>query len=76
MYDCIVLGLTALCLVFQGDSGGPLLCQHGSDKWEVHGVVSFGPTGCIVENKPSVFTRTTAYFPWIEKTRIWDYFLD
>ncbi|XP_055517865.1 chymotrypsin-C [Leucoraja erinacea] len=60
----------------QGDSGGPLLCQHGSDKWEVHGVVSFGPTGCIVENKPSVFTRTTAYFPWIEKTRIWDYFLD
>ncbi|XP_069744175.1 chymotrypsin-like elastase family member 2A [Narcine bancroftii] len=59
----------------QGDSGGPLLCQDGSGKWEVHGVVSFGPTGCTVENKPSVFTRTTAYLPWIEKTRIRDYFL-
>uniref|UniRef100_UPI00398F3DD9 elastase-1-like n=1 Tax=Pristiophorus japonicus TaxID=55135 RepID=UPI00398F3DD9 len=60
----------------QGDSGGPLLCQFGSHKWEVHGVVSFGPIGCTVENKPSVFTRTTAYLPWIEKTRIRDYFLD
>ncbi|XP_072439183.1 chymotrypsin-like elastase family member 2A isoform X1 [Chiloscyllium punctatum] len=60
----------------QGDSGGPLLCQLDSHKWEVHGVVSFGPIGCTVENKPSVFTRTTAYLPWIEKTRIRDYFFD
>ncbi|KAM4715609.1 elastase-1 [Anableps anableps] len=59
----------------QGDSGGPLLCQLGRDRWEVHGVVSFGPIGCTVENKPSVFTRTTAYIPWIEATRIRDFFL-
>ncbi|KAK2820604.1 hypothetical protein Q5P01_023563 [Channa striata] len=59
----------------QGDSGGPLLCQLGQDRWEVHGVVSFGPIGCTVENKPSVFTRTAAYIPWIEATRIRDFFL-
>lgn len=59
----------------QGDSGGPLLCQEGQDRWEVHGVVSFGPIGCTVENKPSVFTRTAAYIPWIEATRIRDFFM-
>ncbi|KAJ8248451.1 hypothetical protein GJAV_G00242150 [Gymnothorax javanicus] len=58
-------GTPAAC---QGDSGGPLLCQLGRDRWEVHGVVSFGPIGCTVENKPSVFTRTAAYLPWIEAT--------
>ncbi|XP_016335834.1 elastase-1-like [Sinocyclocheilus anshuiensis] len=65
-------GTPAAC---QGDSGGPLLCQVGRDHWEVHGIVSFGPIGCMVENKPSVFTRTTAYIPWIEATRIRDFFL-
>lgn len=67
-------GLTGV-LPSQGDSGGPLLCQLGRDRWEVHGVVSFGPIGCTVENKPSVFTRTAAYVPWIEATRIRDFFL-
>lgn len=67
-------GLTSV-LPSQGDSGGPLLCQLGRDRWEVHGVVSFGPIGCTVENKPSVFTRTAAYVPWIEATRIRDFFL-
>lgn len=62
-------------LLSQGDSGGPLLCQLDRDRWEVHGVVSFGPIGCTVENKPSVFTRTVAYIPWIEATRIRDFFL-
>ncbi|XP_071988656.1 chymotrypsin-like elastase family member 2A, partial [Engystomops pustulosus] len=59
----------------QGDSGGPLVCQNGREKWEVHGIVSFGPIGCTVENKPSVFTRTSTYIPWIEATRIRDFFL-
>uniref|UniRef100_A0A672LZR8 Chymotrypsin-like elastase family member 2A n=1 Tax=Sinocyclocheilus grahami TaxID=75366 RepID=A0A672LZR8_SINGR len=65
-------GTPAAC---QGDSGGPLLCQVGRDRWEVRGIVSFGPIGCTVENKPSVFTRTAAYIPWIEATRIRDFFL-
>lgn len=70
------LFIPSLWLFFlKGDSGGPLLCQVGRDRWEVHGIVSFGPIGCTVENKPSVFTRTAAYIPWIEATRIRDFFL-
>lgn len=52
---------------WQGDSGGPLVCQDTPDSaWEVHGITSFGPTGCIMNKKPSVFTRSSAYIPWIE----------
>ncbi|XP_074152191.1 chymotrypsin-like elastase family member 2A [Sminthopsis crassicaudata] len=75
---------TMLCVGFQdlqeapaacqGDSGGPLLCQMGKNEWEVHGIASFGPVGCRAENKPSVFTRTASYRPWIEATRIRDFF--
>ncbi|CAN9510288.1 unnamed protein product [Ophioblennius macclurei] len=53
--------------VCQGDSGGPLVCQDGPGKpWEVHGITSFGPVGCIMDKKPSVFTRSSAYIDWIE----------
>ncbi|XP_061536464.1 ovochymase-2 [Phycodurus eques] len=52
--------------VCQGDSGGPLVCQDSPDSpWEVHGITSFGPIGCIMNKKPSVFTRSSAYLPWI-----------
>ncbi|XP_071359853.1 ovochymase-2 [Trachinotus anak] len=52
--------------VCQGDSGGPLVCQDISGgPWEVHGITSFGPIGCIMNKKPSVFTRSSAYLPWI-----------
>uniref|UniRef100_A0A8C6TPH8 Peptidase S1 domain-containing protein n=1 Tax=Neogobius melanostomus TaxID=47308 RepID=A0A8C6TPH8_9GOBI len=44
----------------QGDSGGPFACESASASWEVHGIVSFGPQGCIRDKKPSVFTRTSA----------------
>ncbi|KAM3623175.1 uncharacterized protein V6R79_007971 [Siganus canaliculatus] len=53
--------------VCQGDSGGPLVCRDTLDSpWEVHGITSFGPIGCIMNKKPSVFTRSSAYIPWIE----------
>ncbi|XP_068177209.1 ovochymase-2 [Antennarius striatus] len=53
--------------VCQGDSGGPLVCQDAPGSlWEVHGITSFGPIGCIMNKKPSVFTRSSAYIPWIE----------
>ncbi|XP_047430814.1 ovochymase-2 [Mugil cephalus] len=52
--------------VCQGDSGGPLVCQDTpGGLWEVHGITSFGPVGCIMDKKPSVFTRSSAYIPWI-----------
>ncbi|XP_076149384.1 chymotrypsin-like elastase family member 2A [Alosa pseudoharengus] len=51
----------------QGDSGGPFVCQpEGTSAWEVHGIVSFGPFGCIKDKKPSVFTRTSAFSHWLE----------
>ncbi|XP_067441011.1 ovochymase-2 [Thunnus thynnus] len=53
--------------VCQGDSGGPLVCQDTpTGPWEVHGITSFGPIGCIMNKKPSVFTRSSAYLPWIK----------
>ncbi|CAH2301357.1 ovochymase-2-like [Pelobates cultripes] len=56
--------------VCQGDSGGPLACQslQDSSTWEVHGVTSFGVVGCIMDKKPSVFTRTSAYIDWLHQT--------
>uniref|UniRef100_A0A672YVI0 Peptidase S1 domain-containing protein n=1 Tax=Sphaeramia orbicularis TaxID=375764 RepID=A0A672YVI0_9TELE len=53
--------------VCQGDSGGPLVCRDTIDSpWEVHGITSFGPIGCIMNKKPSVFTRFSAYLPWVK----------
>uniref|UniRef100_A0A8C9XPL0 Peptidase S1 domain-containing protein n=1 Tax=Sander lucioperca TaxID=283035 RepID=A0A8C9XPL0_SANLU len=51
----------------QGDSGGPFTCAAAgiNTTWEVHGVVSFGPQGCIKDKKPSVFTRVSAFSDWI-----------
>lgn len=60
---------SSLCDSVQGDSGGPLVCQDKIDSpWEVHGITSFGPIGCVMNKKPSVFTRSSAYLPWIKDT--------
>lgn len=61
-----LLIVTFILVIFQGDSGGPLNCQSPDGSWEVHGVVSFGSSmGCNYPKKPSVFTRVSAYIPWI-----------
>lgn len=50
----------------QGDSGGPLNCQNPDGSWDVHGVVSFGSgLGCNVFQKPTVFTKVSAYISWM-----------
>ncbi|CAI9561007.1 unnamed protein product [Staurois parvus] len=56
--------------VCQGDSGGPLVCPSTTNSaiWEVHGITSFGPIGCIMDKKPSVFTRASAHLDWIDDT--------
>ncbi|XP_077332677.1 ovochymase-2-like [Lithobates pipiens] len=56
--------------VCQGDSGGPLVCPSTTNHtiWEVHGITSFGPIGCIMDKKPSVFTRASAHLDWIDDT--------
>ncbi|KAL1023769.1 hypothetical protein UPYG_G00045870 [Umbra pygmaea] len=66
----ICMGYTSpddLKSVCQGDSGGPLVCQDSPNApWEVHGITSFGPIGCVMDKKPSVFTRASAYIAWME----------
>ncbi|XP_067252640.1 elastase-1-like [Chanodichthys erythropterus] len=48
-----------------GDSGGPLNCQV-SGQYVVHGVASFvSSSGCNAYQKPTVFTRVSAYSSWI-----------
>uniref|UniRef100_A0A8C4RTI0 Elastase-1-like n=1 Tax=Erpetoichthys calabaricus TaxID=27687 RepID=A0A8C4RTI0_ERPCA len=54
-------GITSGC---QGDSGGPLNCMTNG-AWSVQGIVSFGPVGCNYFQKPTVFTRVSAFLDWI-----------
>ncbi|NXW95560.1 CTRC protein, partial [Alopecoenas beccarii] len=55
-------GVTSGC---NGDSGGPLNCQRDG-LWEVEGIVSFGSSlGCNTVQKPTVFTRVSAFITWI-----------
>ncbi|XP_040835660.1 chymotrypsin-like elastase family member 3B [Ochotona curzoniae] len=51
-----------------GDSGGPLNCPGEDGELEVHGVTSFvSGYGCNYPKKPTVFTRVSAYIPWIKE---------
>lgn len=56
----------------QGDSGGPL--QYYSHKKFLHiifGITSFGKS-CGNANSPGVYTRVSAYVPWIESV-VWSH---
>uniref|UniRef100_A0A8C6ZMY6 Peptidase S1 domain-containing protein n=1 Tax=Nothoprocta perdicaria TaxID=30464 RepID=A0A8C6ZMY6_NOTPE len=60
-------GVRAGC---QGDSGGPLHCAVNG-VYQVHGVTSFvSSAGCNVRNKPTVFTRVSAYISWINSATV------
>ncbi|MEE6461887.1 hypothetical protein FKM82_001437, partial [Ascaphus truei] len=50
----------------KSDAGGALICKSTIDTtWELRGIASFGPSNCLVERKPSVFTRVSAYKEWV-----------
>ncbi len=54
------------------DSGGPLVFkQNGQNDIQI-GIVSWGVPGCVGgENSPTVYTRLSALFGWVN-TQIWD----
>ncbi|XP_059807815.1 chymotrypsin-like elastase family member 2A isoform X2 [Hypanus sabinus] len=61
-------GITSTCL---GDSGGPLNCRGADKRWEVHGITSFGSAySCNLKNRPSVFTRVSAFNDWISQIMV------
>nr|XP_009680442.1 PREDICTED: elastase-1-like [Struthio camelus australis] len=54
------------------DSGGPLSC-YKDDRWQVHGIVSFGIAPyCNTYRKPTVFTRVSAYTDCIYSAANWE----
>lgn len=61
--------LSQICY-FQGDSGGPLNCQVNG-QYYVHGIASFvSGYGCNYPQKPTVFTRVSAYIDWINSVSV------
>uniref|UniRef100_A0A8C1PFQ0 Neurotrypsin n=1 Tax=Cyprinus carpio TaxID=7962 RepID=A0A8C1PFQ0_CYPCA len=50
----------------RGDSGGPLVCERSSGSWVVYGVTSWGHA-CRLQDAPGVYTKVSAFVPWIKK---------
>ncbi|XP_017891818.1 transmembrane protease serine 9-like [Ceratina calcarata] len=50
-----------------GDSGGPLILNNNGSP-EVIGIVSWGIVPCGTKGAPSVYTKTSAFVDWIQKT--------
>ncbi|KAF0302321.1 Coagulation factor XII [Amphibalanus amphitrite] len=48
-----------------GDSGGPLACRDASGRWLAAGIVSWGSDDCGQTVRVGVYTRVSAYVPWI-----------
>ena len=52
----------------QGDSGGPLACLNAAtNKYVLHGDVSWGPGGCDTSVAFSVFGRMSEFRSWIDQ---------
>lgn len=50
----------------QGDSGGPLI-RDLSSRWYLFGIVSYGDPVCASSTAAGVYTRVSAYMPWIQQ---------
>lgn len=52
-----------------GDSGGPLVKEFGTGDAELIGIVSWGYIPCGLAQMPSIYTRVSAYIPWINNAQ-------
>ncbi|XP_048116111.1 neurotrypsin [Alosa alosa] len=51
----------------RGDSGGPLVCERpAGGGWVIYGVTSWGHA-CRLHDSPGVYTKVSAFLPWIKK---------
>ena len=50
------------CLSLQGDSGGPLVCNC-----EAQGIAAYTAEACTDPIYPQVYTRISAFLPWMKK---------
>ncbi|XP_036372933.1 neurotrypsin isoform X1 [Megalops cyprinoides] len=50
----------------RGDSGGPLVCERPGGAWVVYGVTSWGHA-CRLQDSPGVYTKVSAFVPWIRR---------
>ncbi|XP_050319702.1 lectizyme [Bactrocera neohumeralis] len=63
--DSLQQGISAC----NGDSGGPLVQEHEGVASELVGIVSWGYIPCGYGNKPSIYTRVSAYIDWIAQVQ-------
>ncbi|XP_047485380.1 uncharacterized threonine-rich GPI-anchored glycoprotein PJ4664.02-like isoform X2 [Penaeus chinensis] len=48
-----------------GDSGGPLVVQLCNGRFAQVGIISYSDSNCVMVDKPTVYTRVSAYLDWI-----------
>lgn len=55
----------------RGDSGGPVMAKESGPNNQIYmyiaGIVSYGPESCGGPTIPGVYTKVTAYIPWIKE---------
>lgn len=70
--DSLQKGISAC----NGDSGGPLVQERKGVASELVGIVSWGYIPCGYGNRPSIYTRVSAYIDWIAQVQSAYYILN
>lgn len=50
----------------QGDSGGPLMVTMDNSSVYLAGITTYGSKNCGQIGIPGIYTRTSAFLPWIK----------
>ena len=49
-----------------GDSGGPYVCGDSTNRFVLHGAVSWGSPRCAASERYTVFARVAKFRQWID----------